>query len=185
VPVFSVLSPNYDDITGEVTLKFNQALVEEGKSIEDVKWRPSISPNNAGNWTLTDSFEMKFTPTSPWTKATKYTVKVAAGIQSIQKEKLQKEYQYEFTTPTPLMIDKWPVSRYIAFYRNRRAINYDIHLQRSIPLICIVFNQPINVDAQLKNIKVCYTDKGKIVKNHPIRKATETEIDDNPSIHKP
>ncbi|MBN2725395.1 MAG: Ig-like domain-containing protein [Deltaproteobacteria bacterium] len=122
-----------------------------------------ISPDIKGKWrwmgtkTLVFESELKRLP-----KSTNYKITIPAGIKSDSGKTLEKEYSWEFSTPT-LNVE--------SFYPESGPHNLS-------PVFYIRFDQRINPDAVIKTMKM-EAINGTYV---PIRIATEQEIKSDKNV---
>jgi hypothetical protein len=125
---------------------FNQSICEND-DVANLTWRPIITPEPPkGTWLLqrtphNASVTLIFNPEEPWSRSTKYVVKVPAGITSIYGETLAKDSVFEFSTPTIQFVTPCPVN------------NIHAPLPPS-PIVIIRFDQKIDPEEVIKTVKV-------------------------------
>jgi uncharacterized protein YfaS (alpha-2-macroglobulin family) len=123
VPTFEVVSyaPTTQALVSKdpIFMRFNQPLVKVQLNFVDgdykLPWTPSIKPKHPGKWTLQrnstgqlNPYAIKFTPSEPWRKATKYTISLPAGTASLVGETLQFDYNAHSSTPVVELVRAWP-----------------------------------------------------------------------------
>eukprot|EP01114_Cavostelium_apophysatum_P022326 TRINITY_DN803_c0_g1_i1.p1 TRINITY_DN803_c0_g1~~TRINITY_DN803_c0_g1_i1.p1 ORF type:complete len:3646 (-),score=1090.84 TRINITY_DN803_c0_g1_i1:14-10951(-) len=133
-----------------ISITFNQPLINDGQSIDDIPWRPTITPevNGNGKWSLTgkDTLVFSATPFSEmesnvWRLSTMYSVSIKKGSQGILKEGMQDDFSFRFSTPTLTVKKTWPEDT------NERDM-------RPNPVFFVEFDQRVNPGQVIPSIKI-------------------------------
>lgn len=115
-----------------------------------------LTPEPKGKWRWLGTKTLIFDAENRFPMATSFTATIPAGTESINNQKLQKDFTWTFTTPPPSIQKTYP-SQGMQTTRDS--------------LIFIAFDQEIDPEAMIKSISVKSTE-GSL----PIRLATEEEI---------
>lgn len=113
------------------TITFSKPMVALGTVEEMAKLAPpaQLDPAVPGAWRWLGSASVEFVPDGPLPYATPYKVTVPAGIRALDGSTLEQPYQYEFSTPRPVVqsVKPPPGFRWLA----------------ATPTFEILFNQPV------------------------------------------
>jgi uncharacterized protein YfaS (alpha-2-macroglobulin family) len=148
----------------QVSLTFSQPMIAVSSQADAAQNVPvKLTPQPAGKWrwvgTRTLLFEADNDQRFP--AATDYTVEIPAGTKSATGASLAAVKRFRFATPPPLMQSSFPTSG----------------PQRRDPLMFVSFDQRINPEAVLANIKV--TSGGTPFR---LKLASETEINADTAV---
>lgn len=97
-----------------IRLKFNQALVEEGQTLEALKWRPTISPSlliEYKSWELEasrDGLVLETMGTLP--NSHEFVVTIPAGSAGVLQEVTDIALSFKFRTRPMKILDVYPTS---------------------------------------------------------------------------
>lgn len=145
-------------------LRFNQPLVYNNQGIDDLKWRPKISPDIPGVWKL--SFGNKiliFTAKDDLPLSTTIEVKVEAGVSSIYGSSLEEDSINKISTPTIAVRKTFP--------------SESNGTQSTRPVIVVSFDQRIDVEKMLSSGIKLWTKKSESQKNYlPLELVSEKEL---------
>ena len=151
-----------------VSVTFNQAMVPLG-TLGDLAAKDVpviIEPSLPGTWrwlgtkTLTFEYDSELIDRLP--KATEYHVTVPAGTKSANGKTLAEAVTWTFKTPPPKMVNSFPGN-------SSQPLN---------PIMFIAFDQRIDPDTALKNIKVTAGSQ-----SIDLVLATQAEIDEDERVN--
>jgi len=93
---------NYsNEIIESISLQFNQPIIQEKQTIENLIWRPKLSPqpHEKGSWILVDRYTLRLINVQ-LENSTKYEIMVHSGTASVMDDILDDHYIYELKTET-------------------------------------------------------------------------------------
>jgi hypothetical protein len=143
-------------IAPHLSLTFSRPMVAVTAQEEAAKSVPAtVSPQPAGSWRWLGTRTLLFKPDGRFPMATDYAVAVPAGTASATGDKLKEALEFEFKTPPPTIVGKFPV-----------------HGPRDLdPVIFIEFDQGIDAAAIAESTRLKHG--GKAI---ALRVATDDEI---------
>lgn len=94
--------------TTPVTVTFSQPMVALGDAAPPPASLLTIEPAAIGRLRWAGSQTLVWEPTAPLQPATRYTVRVAAGLTSVPGDTLQTSYTWSFETPRPTLTASVP-----------------------------------------------------------------------------
>jgi uncharacterized protein YfaS (alpha-2-macroglobulin family) len=124
----------------EIYVVFNQPLVPLASLDEETKGVFTVSPSVKGKYRWYGSRICAFIPDEGWAADTEYSVKIPAGLKSLNDRKLKKDYLFRFRVEVPeLGVRCYP-------YRSE-TINYD-------QSFTLTFTHPVKKDDLYKHLTI-------------------------------
>ena len=162
------ITPTGDDVPAgkQIVFTFNQAVVPIGRMERDQREIPiSIIPkvNCQWRWVNTSSLACQLNEQDKLLAATKYSIKIRAGIRSDKGSVMQNDRTHSFITARPKV-------RYSRF-ETWRAPGH--------PVIRLTFDQPVSKESVEKYIFLSYVDQSKVrgsVSAQPYKHDRETPM---------
>jgi uncharacterized protein YfaS (alpha-2-macroglobulin family) len=143
-------------VAPNVSLTFSKPMTAVTSQEEAAKIMPAtVTPQPVGSWRWLGTRTLLFKPDGRFPMATDYTIEVKAGTVSAAGDKLKDALKFEFKTPPPTIVGKFPEY-------GPRDLN---------PVIFIEFDQKIDVKAIAETTRLKHGDE-----SIPLRPATEKEI---------
>ncbi len=147
-------------IAANLSVTFSQPMVSVTTQQESSKTVPvKLTPNVEGKWRWIGTKTLKFDPKTRFPMATRFKASIPAGTRSATGGVLAKAVEWEFETPAPKLISKFPVG---SSSRPRDQVMF------------LGFDQEIDPSQMLEYITV---RAGKEIV--PVRLATAEEIEAN------
>ncbi|KAF0190514.1 MAG: hypothetical protein FD167_6101, partial [bacterium] len=156
-------SPKGDvPIAANLSITFSQPMVALTSQTEAAQNIPvKLSPQPQGQWRWLGTKTLVFEPKNRFPMSTEYSIEVASGVKSATGQTLRTPVNWKFKTPTLTLKNYFP--------RNG-SVGTD-------PIIFLEFDQEINKNTILQNIKVS-SDKA----SYKVRLATQEEVDASKEI---
>ncbi|MDD4319503.1 MAG: Ig-like domain-containing protein [Candidatus Peribacteraceae bacterium] len=124
--------------TAQISIVFDRPVVAltqaqgEPQATLGTSWPITFDPPLDGRWRWLSTFAAEFIPAKPLTLATRHTVRVPAGIETVNGDKTEKDFTWSFETLRPSVVaaDPAPGSR----------------LAGPTTAVSLTFNQPMDAD---------------------------------------
>lgn len=102
-------------------------MIQDGQNIENLSWRPSISPTppGVGQWSLTGKDTLVFRTNEDWRISTQYSVTVPAGSKGILDSPSDNDHVFRFNTPTLRITDFYPKNNSTFSLRQVIFVSFD------------------------------------------------------------
>lgn len=120
------------------------AVQGENSTFDPTGWNVQISPSIAGRWRWVGTTSVKFEPSDKLQLATKYEVKIPAGISVQNNDQTDEDFSFSFETERPQVVSTDPYSG-----SDSVGPNPEIHL---------TFNQKIDLN-DLKSKTILKSEK--------------------------
>jgi uncharacterized protein YfaS (alpha-2-macroglobulin family) len=96
-------------IAPHLSLTFSRPMVAVSSQEEAAKTVPAtVTPQPAGSWRWLGARTLLFKPDGRFPMATDYAIEVPAGTASATGDKLKEALKFEFKTPPPTIVGKFP-----------------------------------------------------------------------------
>ena len=149
-PVLSSRYPSADagdiDTLSKIHLVFDRPIIPlsavqgTGAKKYTGEWPVTIKPATSGTWRWLGTTTVEFTPNTALKPATTYTVQVPAGITTINGDKTNEDFSWDFETKRPKVISTDP-------YNNNSLNGPDTE-------ITLEFNQEMDPQTALDHIRL-------------------------------
>ncbi len=167
--VSKVLPPQeYANVTPDrdITIIFDRpmvALTTISERANQLKgWNVSIEPKVDGTWKWISTTTAEFTPSKGLKAATKYRVNVPAGIETLNGEKTEQDYGWDFSTALARVLNT--EMRY-GFDRMPSTLDYTMH-----------FNQEVDLNSVEQHAKLFDLTKNEPPKAEEIKSVIGTSV---------